>query len=389
MNIYVREKNAEGKWRYERVNVGRGRRPAGLEGPFYTRLLGPGKTDPTKKVQHWELLNETTLDDAIAHAEKLHNALDAKAKGLTVAEANAVDGSNRLTTKITAFCNEAEANKAKKTWQAYANSLRYFRDSCKRTDVQDIDRDDMLAFKKHLRNERHEETGEPMAERTIYNNFLNVMIFLKWCGVKPGIKKNDWPKKPEREPEEYTDEEIVALLGAAEPDERLILNSFLCSGLRSGEMAHFTYGDIDYKHSVWTVQPKGEWKTKTQGSQRDVPVPEWLTKKIHERKVTGKHQAVDLVFPNTEGNPNDHMIRIVKRVAKRAKVTGRVDDHKFRATAITRWLREGNTPQDVMSWVGHTSLATILRYAAKVNVRKAEHRKRAAAAFEQFAGVGD
>jgi hypothetical protein len=42
-----------------------------------------------------------------------------------------------------------------------------------------------------------------------------------------------------------------------------------------------------------------------------------------------------------------------------------------------------------MVWVGHKDLKTILRYAAKVNVRKAENRAKATAAFSRFATVGD
>ena len=79
----------------------------------------------------------------------------------------------------------------------------------------------------------------------------------------------------------------------------------------------------------------------------------------------------------------------MKRVAARAGVTGRVDDHKFRSTAITRWLRDGNSVQDVMLWVGHKDLNTILRYAAKLNVRKAETLQKASGAFAQFQAIGD
>jgi integrase len=65
-----------------------------------------------------------------------------------------------------------------------------------------------------------------------------------------------------------------------------------------------------------------------------------------------------------------------------------VDDHKFRSTAITRWLREGNSPQDVMAWVGHKSLATILRYAAKVKLEKPETQQKAHSLFARFANIG-
>src|SRR5258708_8568767 len=150
------------------------------------------------------------------------------------------------------------------------------------------------------------------------------MIFFKWCGVKVGIKRNDWPDFSEREPEEYVEEEIVALLNAADTearhapksprhersqtDERLLFNSFLCSGLRAGELSNLTYGDIDFQHSVWTVASKSGWKTKTKQSQRDVPVPAWVTDKIHKRMKDGGHQKADLIFPGRDGKPDRKLL---------------------------------------------------------------------------------
>lgn len=97
----------------------------------------------------------------------------------------------------------------------------------------------------------------------------------------------------------------------------------------------------------------------------------------------------DLVFPAPMGGVNAHLLRIVKRVAKRAGLTDiRVDDHKFRTTAITRWLREGNSVPDVMAWVGHKSPTTILRYAAKVKLEKPETQQKAHSSFAKFANIG-
>jgi integrase len=389
-SIYARQKNTAGKWRYVRVNTGPGRLPSELVGPFFLRITVDGR-------ERWESAGDT-LAEAKQEAKTYDATEEAVANGLSIEN----EGANRLRAKIEAFNAETKANKAHKTALAYANTLRYFTQSCKRVNVEDVKRQDMLEFKLHLKKER-------LSERSIYNNFLNSMVFLKWCGVNAGVKKNDWPPKPEREPEEYSDEEIVALLNAADTQkdlkiskharglsklphwgsERLLLNSFLCSALRSGEMAHMTYGNIDFKHSVWTVAPKDGWKTKTEKSQRDIPVPSWLTKRIHERMVAGKHQKSNLIFPTAEGKPDLKLLKVVKRVAKRAEVTGRVDDHKFRSTAITKWLRDGVAVHDVMNWVGHTALDTIMRYAAKVNVRKAETRQQTENTFAQFANVGD
>ncbi len=132
-----------------------------------------------------------------------------------------------------------------------------------------------------------------------------------------------------------------------------------------------------------------EWDAKTQASYRYVTVPAWLNQKIEQRMKTRHAKRSDLVFPAPMGGVNAHLLRIVKRLAERAGLTDiRVDDHKFRSTAITRWLREGNSPQDVMAWVGHRSLATILRYAAKVKLEKQETQQKAHAPFAKFAAVG-
>jgi integrase len=319
---------------------------------------------------------------AVADIQSMDLAKEYTRRGLTApVELTAPD--NSLTRRIDDYLEEIKANKARKTWQAYSNSLRYFKAATRKTDVQSFTREAMLGFKLYLR------TGEGLSERSVYNNFLNVMVFLKWCGVQTKLRADDWPPKPEREPEEYTDDEINALLNHATGEERLVLNSFLCSGLRSGELAHLCFGDIDFKHSVWTVQPKTDWNTKTVESQRDVPVPVWLTIKIKDRMEGMKLARTALVFPNSKGHADLHLLRIVKRVADKAKIGGRVDDHKFRSTCITRWLRDGHSVPEVMKWVGHVSPDTLLRYAAKANIRDAEVHKRATAAFDRFSGVGD
>jgi integrase len=162
-----------------------------------------------------------------------------------------------------------------------------------------VDRNDLLSFKVYLRDKK------AFSKRYIYNNFLNVMIFLKWAKVEHGVLTGDWPPKPERDPEEYTDEEITALLNAADEDEWLVLCSFLCSGFRSAELANFTYADINFATNIWRVEMKddedAEWDAKTQGSYRYVTVPAWLNQKIEQRMKARRAKRGDRVFPAPEG----------------------------------------------------------------------------------------
>jgi hypothetical protein len=88
-SLYVREKNPTGVWRYKRVKEGRGVKTGDLAAPFFTRPSVHGK-------QLWKTLLATTFKEAKEEAAQLTAALDAQAKGLTVAEADALSNTNRI-----------------------------------------------------------------------------------------------------------------------------------------------------------------------------------------------------------------------------------------------------------------------------------------------------
>jgi hypothetical protein len=92
-----------------------------------------------------------------------------------------------LTSVVQRYNDEIKANKEHRTWCAYRNSLRHFLTSCRKTTVQQVMREDLLAFKTYCKSTKGHSDG------TIYNNFLNVMVFLKWANHPTGIKSEDWP----------------------------------------------------------------------------------------------------------------------------------------------------------------------------------------------------
>jgi integrase len=331
---------------------------ASLVPPFYIRFQNGDR--------QWVRLEARSIEEAKIESQQVREVQEAIRKGIAVAEP--VEDKARLAHHVAVFLAETEANKSPATWAAYNRSLDLFLESCKRLNLSDVKREDLLHFKTYLK--KQEFSG-----RTIYNNFLNVCIFLAWAkhpAESLGIKKGDWPVKEERDPEAYTEEEIDKLLKVAsgtfrgnakkageKRDDRLLLKAFLYSGLRDGELQHLSYGDIDVKHSLWIVRPKEAHNLKTKESQRRVPVGEDLTKKIIERKEAEGKTGENLIFPNTtEIDPDTHLIRITQRIAELAGIEGRVDNHKFRATTITTWLRNGIAVPDVMGWVGHVSPAT-------------------------------
>jgi integrase len=369
----------------------RGAIPAACEmPPFYVREQHSGSTT-------WTRLQSRTLSDAKAEALQAQAVREAVSKGIDVVT-NADENKERLTVKVAAYLAEVEANKSKATWNAYRRSTELFLESCKKLNVGEVGRTDMLHFKTYLKHKK-------FAGRTLYNHFLNITIFFVWAKGEEdtlGLKDSDWPEKPERDPEAYSEDEIKDLLEAAagtwrgierkkdeKRDDRLLLWAFLNSGMRDGELSHLTYGDIDTKHSLWKVRAKEDHSLKTKGSKRDIPVGEWLTTKVMALKKIEGRQDSDLIFPSKSGGVDTHLIRITQRIAEFAEIAGRVDNHKFRATAITMWLRSGNTIFDVMAWVGHESTATLKRYAAKLELEKVENRRKATSAFDHVATMGD
>ncbi len=372
---------------YVAVKIVRGKHTSDIEGPFYYRMKTGSRGFPK--------LSAMTYPEAVIEAERKEKGLDAIAEGFTVPELQA--GATSLKASIAAYIVEIKANRSPATWDAYRSGLNYFLNSCKKVSVAEVNRADMLEFKAYLKK-------EGFSERSIFNHFQAVTFYFVWAKGRNalGLKKADRPSKPKPNPDAYTEEELKKLLlaaagtfrglerGAEEThDDRLLLQSFLNTGLRDGELSNLTYDDIDSKISVWRVRPKENHPLKTPGSERDVPVAEWLTKAVLAQKKADERGDKALIFPSARGGVDGHLIRIIHRIADLAGVTGKVTDHKFRATAITMWLRAGNTIPDVMGWVGHVKPDTILWYYKKLKLENPEERHKATGVFASLVGVGD
>jgi integrase/recombinase XerD len=74
-------------------------------------------------------------------------------------------------------------------------------------------------------------------------------------------------------------------------------------------------------------------------------------------------RAEAFIFSTASGRPDTHMIRALKRNAKKAGLNR--DDfwlHKFRATFATMHLHAGVDLRTVMTWRGQTNLESVIRY---------------------------
>lgn len=271
-----------------------------------------------------------------------------------------------LATATAVYLDEVRSTKKKKTWQAYTVSLGYFLESCPKTYVEEIDRADLIRFFGFLRSQKKQ------SPRSCANKFENVMTFLKAQGMKIKLRKTDWPNYVESEVEIYEKAELDKLFAASTDLEKLYWQFLLTSGLREQEFIYLTWSDINFEHGTVTVnwKPTYNWSPK-QYKGREIPLPSKTLEMLKKHKETkekarpgnGQAKGGDLVFPTGLGNPNGHLLRTLKRLAKRAGLDPeRVWLHKFRSTFATTCLASGIDLRTVQAWMGHTDLASTLRY---------------------------
>ena len=257
------------------------------------------------------------------------------------------------------YLSEIKSGRKKKTHQAYRVALKYFYESTGNKPMKDIARGDLIKFAAFLRDDKEQ------APRSCWNKFSNVMSFLKHhdiTGKSLKIKAHDWPKYVEEEPEIYEQEMLDKFFAVCDEEERLLLEFFQQTGMREQEVIYATDRCLDFANCTASVKhnPAHNWTPKMY-KERTVPVPKALMSKLKQMLV--KRGKGGLLFPTKNGLPKYNFLDIAKAVAKRAGIDeSEVWLHKFRATFATRSLWAGVDLRTVQDWMGHTDLASTLRY---------------------------
>jgi integrase len=213
--------------------------------------------------------------------------------------------------------------------------------------------------------------------RTIANKRQRLQSMLRFAGVDPAV----FPPKPKFQkklPTIYTPAQLAGLFKEANPYETVSAHLALKLGLRDQEIQFSEFTDITWDESVYRVRSKPQYKfTVKDYEERDIPIPLDFRAQLNEWKES--HPKQNLIVPTTNGKPNKKLLRMIKRLARRAGiecgwckncVLGKKGEcgcsefelHKFRRTCITTWLRNRIDPRTVMQYAGHSDLETTLRY---------------------------
>lgn len=189
------------------------------------------------------------------------------------------------------------------------------------------------------------------------------MSFLKAQGIRGLVKKNDWPRFTEEEPEIYEEEELDKLFAACDTDEQVWFYFFLMTGMREQEVMYTYWSDINLSASIVRVSHKPDrgWTPKAY-KEREIPIPTILVTSLKAWKRQSQI-GCRLAFPTAGCQPKLDFLDCLKAVAQRAKLDkDNFRLHKFRATFATRCLWAGVDLRTVQQWLGHSDLESTMRY---------------------------
>jgi integrase len=337
--------------------------------------------------------------EVLGEAQRQRASLDAKSAGIEVAETENQSTTRQLlvTDGVKRYLRDIKMNKAESTYSHYNQTLTLFKKSLSKATVDAVDRDDMMDFQEFLY-----KLG--LSARTVKHKTTIVASFLKTFDVPKLLRKGDWPRYTEEDPESYTKEELKKFFLACTPDEYLLFQFYLQSGMRDAEVRHTLWTDLDFNHSTVRVKRKEanasqDWSFDPKGRKgREIPLPDFLMKMLAEAKEKSKSK---LLFPSKPhwkapnarpgGKPSDEFLEYCKAIALRAGLNcGDCENaegeicavapccehfylHKFRSTFATMHLQSGVDIVTVSRWLGHKDIKTTMRYltaARGLNVRK-------------------
>jgi integrase len=338
-----------------------------------TRPIG---TSPREALDAWQLQSGILAGEIEAPEE----------------EPSTASNSTTIRAAVESYLAEVKATKGEATWRAYTADLAWFQKISKKHYVDQLGRSDAMKLFAAGRD-------EDLNQKTINKRVIVMLQAMRRAGANIQLHKGDWPRTVDKRVEIYDPEDLKRFFVACDPDERLIFQTFLCSGFRSRELACLTWEDVDRKAGTLIVRPKPEFGfTPKSYEERSVPIPSALLDSLRTR--WKKHQDSVLIFPtpphpkrkNYGGDkPDAHLLELGKEIACRAGLNckrcktqqGKCSDgpfcqkfylHKWRHTFATQMLQSGIDIKTLQTLLGHKNITTTEKYLKSLRLDDLRHK---------------
>jgi integrase len=271
--------------------------------------------------------------------------------------------------------------KSKRTWSGYKSAVEDFRDRCGVKFMNEITGEVLKKYKLWL-FESIQKRGRGKTSNTVATRFRFLSAFFMRRGIRMYKTKSpssddkglmDWSDFPRDMKKEYvnkySEDEVNAMLSVADIDEADLIQTFLRTGCRDEEIVYLHWTDLDFKRHqiVISEKPKYGWRPKDR-EVRTIPLEDGvLLKRLVARK-RRQSRVSHLVFPNTNGKPDQHLIRRLRKVAEKAEAKGftfegDVTLHRFRPTYASIMISHCDL-QTVSLLLGHSHIQTTAAYLA-------------------------
>ena len=292
----------------------------------------------------------------------------------------------RISDVISDFLAHPPLKLRKKSRLKYANALRSFGKCTTKTHLSQLTRDDISRFMSHL------VTSEALDHSTAIDKAIIVNSVMNDRGAEIKMRKGDWPKVTERQPDVYEPATLQKLFSVASRDEFVLFQTFLLTGFRDQEVGFLSWEDFNAKKSTLRVSKKTDMGFDPKNYQeRTIPIPTLLVDLLQKhRQEQGEGRY--LIFPTSShnsqkgcpgGQRDRHMLDRLKKLAKRAglncgrcegtygavvatcktkPICGKFGLHRFRHTYATTLLRDGLDMVSLQKLLGHNDLASTRKY---------------------------
>lgn len=283
----------------------------------------------------------------------------AEAAGLTIKREQpaATDTRKTLTTLAGSFLEKHEnlPHRSDDSLEKYKLITKTFCQTCKDKYPEDVTVDDVIRWCGWLQRERG------YSDRTRSNLYQSLRGWLKYSGLDPAKLIDQGTHKllkayTVKKPDMYTPEQVQALMDAALDEHEALLWQFAyATGLRDSELRMVTRFDL---HGLDTdpllhVKERDELGQIKDGEERTVELAAVLVPKL--KKWLEDNPKKVLLFGTGNDQPDGHMLRTLKRTARRAGLNcghcsgckRKSEDagcrlytlHKFRRTYTTTMLK--------------------------------------------------
>jgi len=262
-----------------------------------------------------------------------------------------------------------------KTMSWYRWSLGAFVAAFPSSTIADLTASTMRHFIADLRSRKWQWNGSqhikqdvPLSDDTINAHVRVLHRFWSWTAAEYKLSNPmatiRYPKKPEVQPKAIAISDVQALFAACEGSraaarDRVILALLLDTGCRAGGLVGLRPEDVQVDQRKAIVLEKG---SKSRSIYYTSVTAELLSLWMVERVPKATHFFYNL--ESLEPLTVYGLRHLLKRLAKRAGVRGRVNPHSFRHAFAREYLREGGDLSTLSRLMGHRDVGTTIHHYA-------------------------